>query len=208
MLFSQASLALLHPYLQCVHSAARFAKVGPLATVSSLSIMHAARLCFTVWLAEHLVADLFGIAFHLPPFPLYILVVGGSYSGACLQSSQLILFASCFFFHLFISVGFHYYYYYYYYYYTLVYFDRLPLNVFQCDWCPCLCCVILFYFSLCWGVGSWLGCGYCSPQGWFHPAGVGLLTNRRVVLGNRPPLATNVVNNNSNHNNHNYNNNN
>ena len=22
---------------------------------------------------------------------------------------------------------------------TLVYFDFLPLNVFQCDWCPCLC---------------------------------------------------------------------
>ena len=28
-----------------------------------------------------------------------------------------------------------------------------------------------------------LGCGYCWPQGWFHPAGVGLLTNCRVVFG-------------------------
>ena len=30
--------------------------------------------------------------------------------------------------------------YYYYYYFTLVYFDQFPQNVFQCDWCLCLCC--------------------------------------------------------------------
>ena len=79
------------------NSAALVAKVGPLAVVSSLPIVHAAQQCFTVWLAERLVAGLFGIAFPLSPLPLYILVVGGCYSLTCLQSSQLILFASCFF---------------------------------------------------------------------------------------------------------------
>ena len=28
----------------------------------------------------------------------------------------------------------------------IVYFDWLPLNVFQCDWCPCGCCLILTLF--------------------------------------------------------------
>ena len=50
-----------------------------------------------MWLEEHLVAGLFGIAFPLPPLPLYILVVVGPYSLASLQSSRLIIFASCFF---------------------------------------------------------------------------------------------------------------
>ena len=148
MLFPQASSALLHPYPQCEHSAALVAKVGPLATVSSLPIVRVASQYFTLWLAEHLVAGLFGIVFLLPPLPLYILVVGGCYSLACLQSSRLILFASCFFIPLFqwfsslllfLSL------------FTLVYFDRLPLNVFQYDWCPCLCCLILFCLSLHWG---------------------------------------------------------
>ena len=98
MLFPQASSALLHPYLQCEHSGAQVAKVGLLEMVSCLPIMCAARQYFTVWLAEHLVAGLLGIAF---PLPLYILVVEGCYSLACLQSSQLILFASCFFIPLF-----------------------------------------------------------------------------------------------------------
>ena len=46
MLFSQASLVLLYTYLQCVHSAATIAKVGPLATGSGLPIMCAARVWF------------------------------------------------------------------------------------------------------------------------------------------------------------------
>ena len=56
--------------------------------------------------------------------------------------------------------GFHYYYFYYYcYYFTSVYFIQLPLNVFQCDWCPCECCLILLCLTLPWGRGSWLGSG-------------------------------------------------
>ena len=98
MSFLQVSSALLHPYLQCVHSAA------PLAMVRGLLIARAARRYFAVWLAERLVIGLFGIAFPLPPLPLYILVVGGCYSLACLQSSRLILFQ--FFFHSFISTVF------------------------------------------------------------------------------------------------------
>ena len=129
-------------------------KGGPLATVSSLPILHSAQWYFTVWLAECLVAGLFGIAFPLLPLPLCILVVGGCYSLACLQSSWLILFASCFFIPLFqwllllilLLLLF---------YFSL--FDRLPLNVFQCDWCPCMCCLVLFCLSLHWGVG---------PNGW------------------------------------------
>ena len=31
--------------------------------------------------------------------------------------------------------------------------------------------------------GLRLGCGYFSPQEWFHPAGVGLTANRKIVLG-------------------------
>ena len=147
--------------------------------VSGLLIAHAVWWYFTVWLAEHLVAGLFGIAFPLHPFPLYILVVGDSYSLACLQSSRLIIFASCFFIAYF--NGFHYYYCYYDF--TLVYFDWLPLNLFQCDWCPYWCCLILFCLSLC-GVGAhhWV-VDIAGHWGWFHPAGVGLLANCRVVLG-------------------------
>jgi len=130
VLFLQTSSVLLHPCLKCVHSAASVAKVGPLETVSGLRITQAAWRYFTVWLAERLVAGLFGIAFHLPTLPLCILIVGGCYSLAGLQSSRLILFASCFFIPLFVFQ-------YYNNYFTLVYFDWLPLNVFQCDWCPC-----------------------------------------------------------------------
>ena len=43
-----------------------------------------------------------------------------------------------FFFDFFVFIGSHYYCHDYL---TLVYFDLLPLNVFQCDWCPCLCCL-------------------------------------------------------------------
>ena len=103
----------------------------------------------------------------------------------------------CFFFSFLYFNGFHSspsYYYYCYYYFTLVCFDWLPLNVFQYDGCPCLCCLNLFYLSLRWGGGSWLCCGYCCPWGWFHRAGVGLLANGRVVLGIWLILAMNVVN--------------
>ena len=177
MLFPQASSAPLHPHRQGVHSAAPVAKVGPLATVSSLPIVHAAWWYFTVWLAQRLVAGLFGIVFPIPPLPLYISVAGGCYSLACLQSSCGSFYLPLVFSFLYFN-GFHYYYYF-----TLVNFDQLPLNVFQCGWCPFLCCLILFCLSLRWGGGSWLGCGYCWPQGWFHPAGVWLLANRTVVLG-------------------------
>ena len=54
--------------------------------------------------------------------------------------------------------------------------------------------LILLYLALHWGRGSWLGCEYCWPRGWCHPAGVGSLANLRVVLGTWPPLVTNVVN--------------
>ena len=80
MLFLQASSALLHPYEQFVHSAAPVAKVSPLATVSGLLITHAFQHCFTVCLAERLVAGLFGIVFPLPLIPLYIFVVKDCYS--------------------------------------------------------------------------------------------------------------------------------
>jgi len=68
---------------------------------SSLPIVRAARRYFIVWLGEHLVAGLFGIAFPLAPFPLQILLVEGCYSLACLQSFQPILFGSYFFIPLF-----------------------------------------------------------------------------------------------------------
>ena len=43
------------------------------------------------------------------------------------------------------------------YYFILVYFDRLPLNVFHCDWCPSLCCLILFCLFPHWGrVHGWV----------------------------------------------------
>ena len=57
-----------------------------------------------------------------------------------------------------------------------------------------LCCLNFICLSLCWGGGSWLGCGYCWPWGWFHLAGVELLANHRFVLGTWPPLTMNVVN--------------
>ena len=98
MLFPQASSPLLDAYLQCEHSAALVAKVGPLATVSVAPVVRVAWRYFTVWLAEHLVAGLFGITAPLTPLPLYILVVGGCYR----LTSQLILFTNnCFFIPLF-----------------------------------------------------------------------------------------------------------
>ena len=127
-----------------------------LATVSSLSVLHSTWAYLTVWLVERSVAGLFGIVFPLPPLPLCILVVGRCYSLACLQSSWLVLFASCFFIPLFqwlsssllllLLLLFY-----------ISLFDRLPLNVFRCDWCTCLCCLILFCLSLHWGGGLWLG---------------------------------------------------
>ena len=116
VLFLQAFSTLLRPSPQCMQSAAPVAKVGPLATVSGLLITQATRQYFTVWLAERLVPGLFGIAF---PLPLYILVVGGCYSLACLQSSRLILFVSFFF--------------------ALLYFNGFSLL---------LKLLLLFYFSL------------------------------------------------------------
>jgi len=54
--------------------------------------------------------------------------------------------------------------------------------------------IFILFTPLRWGVPSWLGCGYCWPRGCFHPTGLGLLANRRVVLGTWPLLPTNVVN--------------
>ena len=101
MLFPQASSPLLDAYLQCEHSVAPVAEVGPLAIVSVAPVVRVAWWYFTVWLVEHLVAGLFGIMVPLTPLPLYILVVGGCYSLTRLQSSQLILFTNCFFIPLF-----------------------------------------------------------------------------------------------------------
>ena len=52
VLFLQAFSVLLHPFLQCVHSAALVANVYPLARVSGLLITRAAWQYFAVWLAE------------------------------------------------------------------------------------------------------------------------------------------------------------
>ena len=51
---------------------------------------------FTVCLAEHLVCGWCGIVFPLPPLPLYIWVVWGCYSLACLQSCWLIFICQLF----------------------------------------------------------------------------------------------------------------
>ena len=72
MLFLETTSAPLHPNLQCEQSAAPVAKVDLVATVSGLPIAHAAQRHFSMWLAERLVAGLFGIAFPLPLLPLYI----------------------------------------------------------------------------------------------------------------------------------------
>ena len=125
-----------------MYSAAPVAKVGPLAMVSGLPIVREAWQYFPVWLAGHLRSGLFGIMIpHLSPRLIY-LGSWGCYGLACLQSSSLNLFASCCCFFSFLYFkGFHYYYscsnYF-----ILVYLDQLPLVVFQCDGCPCLCCLI------------------------------------------------------------------
>ena len=75
MLCLQASSALSAVWTLIL--AALVAKVGPLATVSSLLITGAAWWYFTLLLVEHLVAGLFVIAFPLLPLLLYIFVVGG-----------------------------------------------------------------------------------------------------------------------------------
>ena len=98
MLFPQASSAPLLPCLQSDHSVAPFAKVSPLAMASGLPIVSAAQWYFSTWLVARLVCGLFGIGF---PLPFNILVVGGCYSLASLQSSLLTLFSSCFFISLF-----------------------------------------------------------------------------------------------------------
>ena len=56
----------------------------------------------------------------------------------------------------------------------LVGFDQLPLNVFQCGWCPCLCCLILFV----------------SLLGQVLVAGLSIL----LVLGSSPPSVMDAVN--------------
>lgn len=166
-----------------MYSAAPVAKVGPLAMVSGLPIMHEAWQYFPAWLAGHLLSGLFGIMTPHPTPRLIYLGSWGCYDLACLQSSSLNLFASCccVFFPFLYFKGFHYYYSCSYYF-ILVYLDQLPLVVFQCDRCPCLCCLIFFCLSLHWGGGLWLGSGYCWPWGWFHPAGSESLAYRRVVL--------------------------
>lgn len=87
MLLPQASSALLNPYLQHEHPAAPVPKVGASAKVRSLPILYAAQQHFILWLAEHSVAGFCGIAFPLPPLVINILIVGGCFSLACLQSS-------------------------------------------------------------------------------------------------------------------------
>ena len=52
-----------------------------------------------------------------------------------------------------------------------------------CPVCPCIGA----------GARGWV-VDTAGHGGWFHPAGVGLLTNCRVVFGHLTPLATNVVN--------------
>ena len=110
----------------------------------------------------------------LPPFIYF--GSRGCYSLASLQSSWLILFASCY---PFFSLGFRYYYYCYYYF-TLVYFDRLPLNAFRCDWGPRFCCLILCCFLII-GVRARGWVANCWPQEWFHPPRVGLLAKCSVA---------------------------
>ena len=97
MLFPQADPALLNPYLQHEYPVAPVPTVGASAKVRSLPILYAAQQHFILWLAERSVAGFCGIAFPLPPLSINILIVGGCFSRACLQSSQLILFLSCFF---------------------------------------------------------------------------------------------------------------
>ena len=121
VLFLQASSALLDPNLQFVQLVAPVAKVGPLATVSGLVITRAARRYFTVWLAERLVAGLFGIAYPLPLLPLYNLLVGVIVLHGCSHRSAFYL--PVVFSFLYFNGLHHYYYYHYYYYFTLVYFD-------------------------------------------------------------------------------------
>ena len=96
-----------------------------------------------MWLAECSVAGLFGNVFSLPPLPLDILVVGGCYSLACLQSSRLILFSSFFSFLYF--NGFHPYYYCYYYF-TLVYLIGFHLMSFSVTGAHV--CVVLFFLFI------------------------------------------------------------
>ena len=87
-----------------------------------------------------------------PPSPPIIYL--GSWGLSCSHVGSFYLPVVVFFLLLFLYFsGFHYDYYYYYYYFTIVYFHHLPLNLFQCEWCPCLCCLSLFCLVLCWGGG-------------------------------------------------------
>ena len=70
---------------------------------------HAAQWYFTVWLAERLGVDWFGIVFSLPSHCIIYVFSWGCYSLACLQFARLILFASFLFsflyFNGFIIIG-------------------------------------------------------------------------------------------------------
>ena len=139
-----------------MYSAAPVAKVGPLAMVSGLPIVREAWQYFPVWLAGHLLSGLFGIMIPHPTPCLIYLVSWGCYGLPCLQSSSLNLFASCctvvFFFIplfqrfsllLFMLLL------------LLVYFNQLPLVVFQCDRCPYF--VLSYFFAY-----PFIGVGACG----------------------------------------------
>ena len=148
VLFPQASSALLHPYLQCEHSAAQIAKVDPLARVSGLPY----RAC-SMAVLDCMVSGAFSSWFVWdcvpPPSPPFTYLGNWGVAIVLHFCSHLGSFYLPVVFSFLNFNGFYYYYYYYiYYYFILVYFDRLPLNVFQCDWCPCLCYLILFCLSL------------------------------------------------------------
>ena len=139
--------------MRCEQPAALVAKVGPLAMFNPQCMHHRGTLLCGQQSVQLQIA--------LPPLyiskQLGIVIV----LHVCSHLNSFFL-VSCYFIFLYFN-GFHYYHYCHHYF-TLVYFDQPPLKVFQCDWCPCLCCLILFCLSLSWNRGSWLGCGYC----WVH----------------------------------------
>ena len=132
---------------------------------------------FIAWFVKHLVTSLIGIASPLPLLPLYILVVGGCY---CLHvCSHLGSFYLPVVFSFLYVNGFHYYYCYHYF--ILFHFDRLHWMSFSVTgvYVSVMSYFILFISSLEQGLvtGLWM----LLAMGSFHPAGVGLLANCRVV---------------------------
>ena len=150
------SLALMFSVVQrCVVSPVFFNPIAPICSrrIQLLQLLRCFCNCqqsthhecsSAVWLVEHLVACLFGNAFPLP----FIYLGSWGLLQYCMFGVVLAHF-------------------------ILVYFDWLPLNVFQCDLYPCLCCLIIFRLFLCCGGVSRLVCGYCWSSGCFHLTGVG-----------------------------------